>query len=127
MVLRLKSPATEQEAVDTALRVLETQLAQVDEQAAATVRLTVDDHAELAQVRRKLEELMQMVQSQKRAGQNVQQRSMMITQQMAELNRQRDALVQKQQELQRQIAETNQAIERMKMDLRTAEEAAKKR
>ena len=127
VVLRLKSPATEQEAVDTALRVLETQLAQVDEQAAATVRLTVDDHAELAQVRRKLEELMQMVQSQKRAGQNVQQRSMMLTQQMAELNRQRDALVQKQQELQRQIAETNQAIERMKMDLRTAEEAAKKR
>jgi hypothetical protein len=52
---------------------------------------------------------------------------MMLTQQMAELNRQRDALVQKQQELQRQIAETNQAIERMKMDLRTAEEAAKKR
>ena len=127
VVLRLKSPATEQEAVDTALRVLETQLAQVDEQAAATVRLTVDDHAELAQVRRKLEELMQMVQSQKRAGQNVQQRSMMLTQQMAELNRQRDALVQKQQELQRQIAETNQAIERMKMDLRAAEEAAKKR
>ena len=127
MVLRLKSPATEQEAVDTALRVLETQLAQVDEQAAATVRLTVDDHAELAQVRRKLEELMQMVQSQKRTGQNVQQRSIMLTQQMAELNRQRDALVQKQQELQRQIAETNQAIERMKMDLRTAEEAEKKR
>ncbi len=127
MVLRLKSPATEQEAVDTALRVLETQLAQVDEQAAATVRLTVDDRAELAQARRKLEELMQMVQSQTRAGQNVQQRSMMLTQQMAELNRQREALVQKQQELQRQIAETNQAIERMKMELRAAEEAAKKR
>ena len=64
VVLRLKSPATEQEAVDTALRVLETQLAQIDEQAAATVRLTVDDRTELAQVRRKLEELMQMVQSQ---------------------------------------------------------------
>ena len=127
MVLRLKSPATEQEAVDTALRVLETQLAQIDEQAAATVRLTVDDRAELAQARRKLEELMQMVQSQARAGQNVQQRSMMLAQQMAELNRQRDALVQKQQELQRQIAQTNQAIERMKMDLRAAEEAAKKR
>ena len=106
---------------------LETQLAQVDEQAAATVRLTVDDRAELAQARRKLEELMQMVQSQARAGQNVQQRSTMLTQQMAELNRQREALVQKQQELQRQIAETNQAIERMKMDLRAAEEAAKKR
>ena len=41
--------------------------------------------------------------------------------------RQRDALMQKQQELQRQIAQTNQAIERMKMDLRAAEEAAKKR
>ena len=127
VVVRLKSPATEQEAVDTALRVLETQIAQIDEQAAATLRLTVDDRAELAQVRRKLEELVQMVQSQARAGQNVQQRSTMLTQQMVELNRQRDALVQKQQELQRQIAQTNQAIERMKMDLRAAEEAAKKR
>ena len=68
-----------------------------------------------------------MVQGQARAGQNVQQRSMMLTQQMAELNRQREALVQQQQELQRQIAETNQAIERMKMELRAAEEAAKKR
>jgi len=125
-VLRLKSPATEQEAVDTALRVLETQLAQIDQQAAADVRLTVDDRTELAQARRKLEELMQVVQSRARAGDNAQQRSI-LARQMAELNRQREALVQQQQELQRQLAQTNQAIERMKMELRTAEEAAKKR
>ena len=70
---------------------------------------------------------MELVQSQARACENVLQRSTMLAQQLAELNRQRDALVQKQQELQRQIAQTNQAIERMKMDLRAAEEAAKKR
>jgi beta-lactamase regulating signal transducer with metallopeptidase domain len=126
VVLRLKSPATEQEAVDTALRVLETQLAQIDQQAAADVRLTVDDRTGLAQARRKLEELMQVVQSQARAGDNAQQGSM-LARQMAELNQKRDALVRQQQELQRQLAQTNQAIERMKMDLRTAEEAAKKR
>ena len=126
MVLRLKSPATEKEAVDTALRVLETQLAQIDEQA-ASIRLSVDDRSELVQVRRKLEELMQVVQGQARAGQDVQQRSTLLTRQMEQLNRQREALVRQQQDVQRQIDQTNEAIERMKMDLRTAAEAAKKR
>ena len=120
VVLRLKSPATEQEAFDTAVRVLETQLAQVEQQAA---QIDIGD-AELAQVRRKLEEMLTMVRSQATAGQNVEQR---LAQQLETLNRQRDALVRQQRELEQQLAETNQAIERMRMDLRSAAEAAKKR
>ena len=98
VVLRLKAPATEQEAIDTATRVLATQLAQIRS------LVTADRDV------------------QQRAAQQS-----MLAQQMAELNRQRDALVQQQRELERQIAQTSQALERMKAGLRSAEEDLKKR
>jgi beta-lactamase regulating signal transducer with metallopeptidase domain len=127
VVLRLKSPATEQEALDTAVRVLETQLAQVEQQA-ANVQVTTLSDAELDQIRRKLEEMMALLQGQASAGQNLQQRSAdQLARQMAELNRQREALLRQEQEVQRQLAQTAQRIERMKMELQTAQEAAKKR
>jgi vacuolar-type H+-ATPase subunit I/STV1 len=127
VVLRLKSPATEQEAVDTALRVLETQLAQVEQQA-ANVQVTTLSDAEMQQIRRKLEEMMTLVQGQAKAAENLQQGSAaLLARQMDELNRKRDALVRQQRELERQIVQTNQALERMKADLRSAQEGAKKR
>ena len=126
VVLRLKVPATEQEAIDTAVRVLETQLAQIEQQA-ANVQVTIGD-AELQQIRRKLEEMMALMQGQTRAGQNLQQRSAeQLARQMAELNRQREALLRQEREVQRQLAQMAQQIERMKIDLQAAQEAAKKR
>jgi chromosome segregation ATPase len=126
-VIRLKSPATESEAVNSALFFLATQLAQIDDQAGKAARLTVDDRTELAQARRKLEELVRLVENQATAGQNVQERSAVLARQMAELNRQRESLMQQQRELQRQLDRMNEAMERAKMELRTAEEAARKR
>jgi hypothetical protein len=126
VVLRLKVPASEQEAIDTAMRVLETQLAQVEQQA-ANVQLTTLSDAELQQVRRKLEEMMALVQGQAKAGQNLQQRSAeQLARQMADLNRQREALLRQEREVQRQLARMGQQIERMKIDLQAAQEAAKR-
>jgi beta-lactamase regulating signal transducer with metallopeptidase domain len=126
VVLRLKSPTTESEAVDTALRVLETQLAQVDAQAAAGTRLAKGNTDELEQARRKLQELVRIVQEQARAGQTVQERASLLARQMAELGRQREALIRQQQDLQKQMVEMNESIERMKTELRNAQGAAGK-
>ena len=107
---------------------LQTQLAQIDEQtAAASARLTAQDRSELAQTRRSLEELVRVVSAQARSGQNIQQRAMQLSLQMANLNRQREQLVEQQKALENQIRSMNAEFERMKTELRSAEEAAKKR
>jgi chromosome segregation ATPase len=127
VVLRLKSPATEQEALDTAVRVLETQLAQVEQQA-ANVQVTTLSDAELDQIRRKLEEMIALVQGQARAVENLQQGSAApLARQMAELTRQREALLRQEKEVQRQLEQTARQIEQMKIKLQAAQEAAKKR
>ncbi len=127
-MLRLKSPSTESEAIDNALRVLETQLVQIDEQvAAASARLTEQDRSDLAQTRRSLEELVRLVTAQARSGQNTQQRAMQLSLQMANLNRQKEQLMEQQKAVENQIRSLNAEFERMKAELRSAEEAAKKR
>jgi beta-lactamase regulating signal transducer with metallopeptidase domain len=127
VVLRLRVPASQQEAMDTALRVLETQLAQI-EQRAANVQATTLSGAELDQIRRKLEEMMTAIRAQARAGETLQQRSAdQLAQQMAEVNRQREALLRQQREVERQLAQMTETIERMKVELQAAQEAAKKR
>jgi chromosome segregation ATPase len=123
-VLRLKSPATESEVVATALRVLETQLAQVADQA-ANAQLTIEGRNELAQARRKLEELVRAVSGQPASRDSSRQMSADLDRQMTELNRQREELARQHGQLQRQIAETNQQIERMKREFQAAAEAAK--
>lgn len=126
-MLRLKSPTTESEAIENALRVLETQLAQIDDQTAASARLTAEDRSELAQARRKLEELLLVMRNQARnqarGSQTFQQQAMQLNLQMANLNRQREQLVEQQKALEAQIRLMNGEFERLKIELRKAEEA----
>ena len=125
--MRLKSPATEQEAIANAMRVLETQMAQVDGQIAAQKLLSADDRAALARARGQLEELVRTLATKVQDTAMLQDRTAVLSQQMDNLNRQRESLVRQQQELQRQIARTNESLERMKVELRQAQEASKKR
>jgi bla regulator protein blaR1 len=126
VVLRLKSPATESEAVENALRVLQTQLRQIEEQTAAASRqLSAEDRDVLAQTRRKLEELVLVMQNQARGAQTTQQRAMQLSMQMANLNRQREQLVEQQKALDAQIRLMNAEFERLKIE-RKVEEAKKR-
>jgi septal ring factor EnvC (AmiA/AmiB activator) len=128
-VLRLKSPATEKEAIDTALRVLQTQLAQVDDQATAAAArlLSEQEFNELAQTRRSLEELVQLVSGRAQTRQNLEQQATQLNLQLATLNRQRDQLVEQQKALERQFARTQAEVERLKLEMRRAAEEAKTR
>ena len=100
VVLRLKSPSTESEAIENALRVLQTQLAQIDQQAVASGQLTAQERRDLEQTRRSLGELVRLVGAQAaRSGENLQQRAMLLSQQMVTLNRQREQLVEQQKAL----------------------------
>ena len=124
-MLRLKSPTSEGEAIENALRVLQTQLKQIEEQtAAASGQLTGQERRELEQTRRSLEELVRVVGAQAvGAAQNIQQRAMQLNLQMANLNRQREQLIEEQKALEAQIRLMNGEFERMKIELRKAEEA----
>ena len=128
VVLRLKSPATESEAIENAVRVLQTQLRQIEEQTAAASRqLTAEDRSDLARTRRKLEELVQVMQNQARGAQTVQQRAVQLSMQMANLNRQREQLVEQQKALEAQVRLLNGEFERLKIEQRKVQEEAKKR